>query len=243
MEFLRLALFLSTTEQLQFNCNEFLDDSDSVPLSFISSYRTSSIMSYHHLFVHFTNTSQRVKAAGGFLRKVTLPAWNSTHVMGLHITTRIQSFKDHLDQQNSCATPTRGAKHHEIRCSIFFFSAVGVGCHNGQHQIFGMIEAVKKANGPTSVYLLSKFSTTMDLKTLSSFGGFQPQNLFSCVKWWNRFITAVWSFFQPHLQNPSWKKKVFTTSQKQTKNISTVYSKVHIKQHLPWKKTKHLGFV
>lgn len=56
-----------------------------------------------------------------------------------------------------------------------------------------MIEAVKKANGPTSVYLLSKFSTTMDLKTLSSFGGFQPQNLFSCVKWWNRFITAVWS--------------------------------------------------
>lgn len=71
-----------------------------------------------------------------------------------------------------------------------------------------MIEAVKKANGPTSVYLLSKFSTTMDLKTLSSFGGFQPQNLFSCVKWWNRFITAVWSFSNLISKTPPEKKSL-----------------------------------
>lgn len=32
------------------------------------------------------------------------------------------------------------------------------------------------------------------LEDLSNFGGFQPQNLFSCVKWWNRFITAIWFF-------------------------------------------------
>ena len=93
-----------------------------VPLSFISSYRTSSIMSYHHLFVHFTNTSQRVKAAGGFFTEnLPFPAWNSTHVMGLHITTRIQSFQDHLDQQNSCHTNEGPQNTMKYGVGVFFF--------------------------------------------------------------------------------------------------------------------------
>ena len=102
-------------------------------------------------------------------------------------------------------------------------------------KLLGWWKRSKKPTGQHQHVPFIKVSNTMmDLKTLNNFGGFQPQNLFSCVKGWNRFITAVWTFPTSSPKNPP-EKKVFTPSQKQTKNLSTVYSKARIKQYLPWK--------